>query len=85
MSVNLSIMAQGGFDIVNAEKIEHGAGSGIDPLSLMLVREQHIEYLSNPCNGCVHEDSTDPYVLDYCHYTCDNEDIVPLVDELTDN
>jgi len=52
------------------------------PEDELLAKETVQQTLTNPCTSCMHEHSTDPYVLDYCHHVCDDEDIVVLTNEV---
>ena len=41
------------------------------PLDLLLNKEKHALDKLNPCLSCPLNDSTDPFILDFCHYNCD--------------
>ena len=86
--VQLEIMETGGFDINlqedNTPEFDWNDLDDITPEGLMIMREGVETRLSNPCTGCEHGNSTDPHVLDFCHYTCKDGDVEPvlLVDEV---
>ena len=82
-SVQLSIMARGGFD-VQSSTTNNLFRDGVNPETLLLMKERVEADMSNPCRGCVHEHDYDPYVLDYCHTSCKEPDVEPidLVDEV---
>jgi hypothetical protein len=78
----LEIMATGGFDVhspATDSKYINGAGNGLNPETLLLIKERHEEYMANPCNGCIHEHDQDPYVLDFCHFQCKEESVQPIL------
>jgi hypothetical protein len=80
----LSIMASGGFDVMApATDARHisGVGSGLNPETLLIIKERFENLLANPCNECIHDGSVDPYVLDYCHSSCKEPMVEPI--ELT--
>ena len=79
----LEVMATGGFDIQSTEQDQ--LAGGLSPLSLLLIKEQVEENCDNPCVGCIHEHDTDPHVLDFCHTTCQEPAVEPMVldDEVT--
>ena len=68
-ATQLDIMATGGFDVINRERQLHGA-NGLNPETLLIVKEKIERDMLNPCIGCIHEHTADSYILDYCHAHC---------------
>ena len=80
--IQLEIMAQGGFDIyTDREDVmpDYDNLDSLDPESIILLREKIEMYLDNPCTSCRFNESLDPHVLDFCHYTCKDADIEPIL------
>ena len=79
----LDIMATGGFDVQH-DDLDFNFIHGLNPETLLIMKERVEADMSNPCIGCVHEHDYDPYVLDYCHTSCKEPDVEPidLVDEV---
>jgi hypothetical protein len=77
----LDVMSSGGFDVQTSERNLHGA-DGLNPETLLLIKERVENDMNNPCIGCVHEHDEDPYILDFCHSTCKEPDVEPIL--LTD-
>jgi hypothetical protein len=80
----LDIMAQGGFDVLTTDNPLDGVDT-LTPESLVILKETVEANMVNPCVGCIHETDQDPYVLDFCHFTCKEPDVEPieLGDEVT--
>lgn len=77
-SIQLEIMAEGGGFDIDQEHTDNDY-DGVDyltPETLVITKAQAEEILSNPCLDCIHENTVDPYLLDYCHYECKDSAIV---------
>lgn len=47
----------------------------LDPETLVMAKEKMELTLKNPCIQCVHNDSEDPAILDYCYCKCQEPEL----------